>query len=260
VGLLVGENLNAPAGGVRPDPQFANVIEAVSDGKSRSHSLDSSVTLNLAGLGTNPTVGRFWEWRRGLRLSGSYTLARSSNNTDGAFSVPATDLAFEWGPSTGDIRNRGGISFGTAAVRGLTASMSLNGTSGRPLTVKTGFDDNGDLIFNDRPEGVGRNSVRVPGQWNSTASFGYAFSFGQRQVSGGSGVSITQSAGGALAVSVANSQPVARYRLNLSVNLQNVFNRPTYSGYGAVMTSPSFLRPTSVSGVRRTTVNMNLTF
>jgi hypothetical protein len=200
-----------------------------------------------------------WQWRRGLRLSGSYTLGRQRNNTDGPFSVPATDLAFEWGPAAQDIRHRGSVSFGTAAIRGLTASMNLGRTSGRPLTIRTGFDDNGDLIFNDRPTGVGRNSVRVPGQWTSSANFGYAFSFGRRQVSSGGGVSIT-SAAGALSVNVADAQAVPRYRLNLSVNMQNLFNRPTYSGYSGVLTSPTFLQPTSASGVRRTTINMNLTF
>jgi len=260
IGLFVGENLNAPAAGVRPDSRFANVIEAVSDGRSEAHTLDSSVTLNLAGLGTNPTTGRFWQWRRGLRMSGQYTLGRQRNNTEGAFAVPATELTREWGPSSQDIRQRASVSFGTAAVRGLSASMGLSGTSRRPLTIKTGFDDNGDLIFNDRPAGVGRNSVRVPGQWTSTASFGYAFSFGSRRVASGGGVSITQSAGGALSVNVAGSEPVPRYRLNLSVNMQNLFNRPTYGGYSSVITSPTFLQPTSASGVRRTTMNINLTF
>jgi hypothetical protein len=260
IGLFVGENLNAPIDGVRPDPQFANVIQAVSGGRSQAHTLDSGVTLNLAGLGSNPTTGRFWQWRRGLRLSGSYTLGRQRNNTEGAFAVPATDLASEWGPSSGDIRHRGSVSFGTSAIRGLSASMSMSASSRRPLTIRTGFDDNGDLIFNDRPAGVGRNSVRVPGQWTSSASFGYGFSFGRRQVTGGGGVSITQSAGGALAVNVAASEAVSRYRLNLSVNMQNLFNRPTYGGYSGVITSPSFLQPTSASGVRRTTMNMNLTF
>ena len=260
IGLFVGENLNAPVDGVRPDPRFANVIQAVSGGKSQGHSLDSSVTLNLAGLGTNPTTGPFWQWRRGLRLSGSYTLGRQRNNSEGAFSVPATDLALEWGPSSNDIRHRGSVSFGTSAIRGLSASMSLSGSSRRPLTIRTGFDDNGDLIFNDRPAGVGRNSVRVPGQWSSSASFGYAFSFGGRRVASGGGVSISQSAGGTLSVNMAASEPVPRYRLNLSVNMQNLFNRPTYSGYSGVITSPSFLQPTSASGVRRTTMNVNLTF
>jgi hypothetical protein len=137
--------------------------------------------------------------------------------------------------------------------------MNLSASSRRPLTIRTGFDDNGDLIFNDRPEGVGRNSMRVPGQWTSSANFGYAFSFGRRQVVSGGGVSIT-SAAGALSVNVADSQAVPRYRLNLSVNIQNLFNRAIYGGYSGVITSPTFLQPTSASGVRRTTINMNLTF
>ena len=36
--LLVGQNLNAPVNGVRPDPNFANVIRAVGLAESRTHS------------------------------------------------------------------------------------------------------------------------------------------------------------------------------------------------------------------------------
>ena len=42
--------------------------------------------------------------------------------------------------------------------------------------------------------------------------------------------------------------------------MQNPFNQPNYNGYSGVMTSRTFLQPTSVSGVRRTTVNLSLTF
>ena len=40
--------------------------------------------------------------------------------------------------------------------------MSLNGRlqSGAPYNVTTGFDDNGDAFYNDRPPGVARNSLR----------------------------------------------------------------------------------------------------
>jgi hypothetical protein len=259
IGQYVGENLNAPVNGVRPDPRFANIIRAVSDGKARAHSLESSLTLNLAGLGTNSATGPWISWRRGLRLSGSYTWNHAENNTDGAFATPATDLASDWGPSNNDIRHRGSASFGTAIVRGLSASLNLSRNSSRPLTIRTGFDDNGDLIYNDRPIGVGRNSARVPGQFTSSANFGYTFSFGHRQVNSGGGVSITANAG-APTVNITGNQAVARYRLNLSVSMQNPFNRPNYNGYSGVMTSTNFLQPTSASGVRRTTVNLGLSF
>jgi hypothetical protein len=200
-----------------------------------------------------------FQWRRGLRLSGSYTWNHAENNTDGPFATPATDLASEWGPSSNDIRHRASVSFGTAVVRGLSASLNLNRSSARPITVRTGFDGNGDLIYNDRPIGVGRNSARVPGQFNSSANFGYTFSFGRRQVNSGGGVSI-QAGAGVPIVNITGNQAVARYRLSLSVSMQNLFNQPNYNGYSGVMTSRTFLQPTSVSGVRRTTVNLSLSF
>jgi hypothetical protein len=136
--------------------------------------------------------------------------------------------------------------------------MGFNGTSGRPLTIRTGFDDNGDLIFNDRPAGVGRNSERVPGQWSSNASFGYSIPLGTRQVSSGGGVSIT-SVNGIMSANM-NTQPVPRYRLSLSVSIQNLLNRANWTGYSGVMTSRNFLQPTVASGVRRVNVNMGLSF
>jgi hypothetical protein len=258
MGQLVGENLNAPVGGVRPDPTFANVIRATSDGRAAGHSLDASGSLNLAGLGSNPTVGPWFAWRRGLAISGNYGWGVSHNNTDGPFSVPATDLASEWGPANGDIRHRTSVSLRTAAIRGLSASIGLNRTSARPLTIRTGTDDNGDLIFNDRPMGVGRNSARVPGTFGSNASFGYTFSFGDRMVSNAGGVSIT-SVNGVLTAN-ANQAPTPRYRLGFSVNIQNLLNRPQWNGYSGTLTSKNFLKPSSASGVRQIRMNVNLSF
>jgi hypothetical protein len=51
-----------------------------------------------------------------------------------------------------------------------------------------------------------------------------------------------------------------RYRLNVSVNVQNLFNQPVYSGFSGVMTSPFFLQATSASGVRRITFSANVSF
>jgi len=259
IGTYVGQNLNAPVNGVRPDPKFANEIMVVPDGKSRVQSLNTTLSVNLAGLGSNPTVGPLWQWRRGLRVSGNYTLTSARNNTDGAFAVPATDLAQEWGPSGEDIRHRGSISFGSSAVRGVSSNISFSASSARPLTIRTGFDDNGDLIFNDRPEGVGRNSARVPGAWSSSANFGYTLNLGSRQVQSGTGVSIN-SIGGAYTVNTSGGQAVARYRVNLNVGIQNLFNVAQWSGYSGVQTSTNFLKPTSAAGVRRITFNIGLTF
>ena len=46
-------------------------------------------------------------------------------------------------------------------------------------TLLTGRDDNGDGIFNDRPVGVGRNTLRGAAQTTVNMFLAYQFAFGQ---------------------------------------------------------------------------------
>jgi hypothetical protein len=262
--LFVGRNLNAPVDGVRPDPTFANVFEAVSSGRSRQHTLETNVQLNMAGLSSGPPVpgaGPLWDWRRGLALSGGYTYATSENDTDGPFATPATgSLEAEWGPAPGDVRHRGNLSAGTQFLRNLTARLSWNGGSAPPLNIRTGYDDNGDLVINDRPEGVGRNADRVAGQWATSAYFSYGFTLGTRRVATGGGVTVTGTPTSGFTANVLGSQEVPRYRLNVNVNIANLTNHANYTGYSGVLSSQFFRQPTAVTGVRRITFSTNLSF
>jgi hypothetical protein len=125
-----GQNLNHPIDGLRPDPAFGNVVQVTADGRSRQHSMTTSFNVNLArpagpgpgGAGgrDGPTLngvalappppgfgggsgGPRWDWRR-VTLNGFYTTGRFDNNSDGAFSLPATGLLDEdWGPSPQDV-------------------------------------------------------------------------------------------------------------------------------------------------------------
>jgi hypothetical protein len=258
--LLVGRNLNAPVEGLRPDPAFANIIEALDEGRSTLRTLNTNLQINLAAPGFAPAGGPLFDWRRGLRIGVNHTYGTMRNDTDGAFSTPATgSLDDEWGPAAGDVRHRGGINISTGVLRNLNATIQITGSSAPPLTIRTGLDDNGDLIFNDRPEGVGRNSARTSGQWNSFALFSYSIPLGTRSFTAPGGISIT-SQGGGLVVNQAGMQSVARYRLVLGLNIQNITNRANYVGYSGVMTSPLFLQPTSAQGVRRVTFAAALTF
>jgi len=54
------------------------------------------------------------------------------------------------------------------------------------------------------------------------------------------------------------SQP--RYRLNIGASMENLLNRPNYSGFSGVITSQYYLKPTSAYGVRRVTFNVSLSF
>ena len=288
--LLVGRNLNAPVNGVRPDPEFVNVVLASPDGRGRQHYVNASMNVNLAALGPQggppsggggpimigggggpmmvmmggpgpaASTGKRWDWRRGLSVAGFYNYGRQYDNTDGAFSIPASlNLADEWGPAAFDRRHNGNLSITSQALRNFSARLGVGGSSAPPLTIRTGFDDNGDLVFNDRPIGVGRNSARTRGQWNSSANFSYSFTLGKKQVTTGGGVQIMGSPAG-LTVNPTASQTQPRYRLNLAVNIQNLFNQPVYSGFSSAMNSQFFLQPTRADGVRRVMFNANVSF
>jgi hypothetical protein len=260
-GLLVGRNLNAPVGGVRPDPLLANEIEAMSAGRSRSHSLALSLNANFQSyVAGGARAGPLWSWKRGLITFGTYTFGSSRNNTDGAFSVPASgDLATEWGPSSGDRRQRFSMTLVSQALRNLTLACQVSASSAPPYTIRTGYDDNGDLIFNDRPFGVGRNSARAASMWMSYASAQYVINFGKRLVPTGQGVLVT-SGGGGRTVDLMGGQSVPRYRLTLTLGAQNATNHANYVGYSGIMTSPFFGKPTAVSGMRQITLIAGMSF
>lgn len=63
-----------------------------------------------------------------------------------------------------------------------------------------------------------------------------------------------------LTVNPTASQTQPRYRLNLAVNIQNLFNQPVYSGFSSAMNSQFFLQPTRADGVRRVMFNANVSF
>jgi hypothetical protein len=257
--LLVGNNLNAPVNGVRPDPAFANVIAATADARARTESVSTYFNWGLSGPGVPST--KFFDWRRNLFFFGSYNYRRSFNNTDGAFTPPATgSLAAEWGPSPNDIRHTVFFSLNSSAFKNLSVSVNGNWNSAPPLTILTGFDNNGDSILNDRPAGVGRNSARTSGQLYSYMYISYSVGLGARKVVGQPGIMINGGGVGGLTVTSMAQQPAPRYRLIFSVSIDNPANHQNYQGYSGVMTSSFFLQPTSITGVRKLTFNMSVTF
>ena len=289
--LLTGRNVNTPVNGVRPDPDYANVVLATSDGYGRQHTVNASANLNLGPLprtggpapgaggpvmigggdrmmmimtgppgGPASGTGPRFQWNRGLSLAGFYTYGRNYDNTDGAFVIPASlILAEQWGPAAFDRRHNMHMNLTSTALRNLTARVGVSGSTAPPLTIRTGKDDNGDLVFNDRPAGVGRNSARTSGQWNTSANFAYAFTLGKKTVTSGGGVQIMGSPAG-LTVNPTAATTTPRYRLNLIVNINNLWNQPVYSGYSGIITSPFFLQPTAASGMRRITFSTNVSF
>ena len=246
--ILRGLNLNPLTGGLRPDPAFANVIALASDARSRTDQVSTTLNVNL--LPTRSGNQPRWNWRR-TTMRFTYWLSKAENDSDGAFSVsPGGTLATEWGPSPGDRRHRVFASVNSQALRNLNATLSLAGNTGAPYTITTGLDDNGDSIFNDRPVGVGRNTVRADGQWTWNASASYTLRMGVRP----SAQERERDRGG-------DAQGGAnRYRLSFNVNVTNLTNHANYTGFSGVMTSPFFERPTAVANPRKVDISVSFGF
>jgi hypothetical protein len=258
--LQRGANLNAPIDGSRPDPRFVNIVEVVSDAESRQHTVTVNFDGGLAQV-QPPIVGTSGpriDWKR-IRFFGNYTIGSTRNNTDGDFSLaPGVTLDEEWGYAPQDVRHRLNAGINSQVVRNLAVSLNLNASSGTPYTVRTGFDDNGDLVFNDRPAGVERNTERAAAQWalNMTAQYGIAF--GKRSSPPPPGFLI--SVVGNQAPTVQSITVDWRYRLNFIVQVQNLTNRANYIGYSGILTSPFYGRPTSVANPRKVDIGMQLQF
>jgi hypothetical protein len=256
--LARGLNLNAPEDGIRPDPQFGNIVEVVSDANSRLHQLQLNLTANPGALLpiANASSAPLVNWKR-TTVFFNYTIASLRNNTDGAFSLaPLGDQELEWGAANGDVRHRLNINVNNQIVKNLLIGINLTGSTGVPYTIRTGRDDNGDLVFNDRPDGVGRNTERAASHWTINTMIGYGFAFG-RPVGGPPGIAVI---GGGGAPVVQSIEQGARYRLQFFVQTQNLANRANYVAYSGALTSPFFRQPTSVAVTRRVETGINFSF
>jgi hypothetical protein len=285
--LMRGLNLNAPIDGVRPDPRFSNVVEVLGDARSRAHTLNVGASVNFnappSGGPAGPAMGdrvavmlhgavpaapppagargaanARWNWRR-VTVFTNIGLGRSLNNTEGAFGTPATGIIEDdWGPSNQDVRRRVNISISSQQLRNFNANLNFNASSAPPYTIRTGVDTNGDLVFNDRPGGVGRNTARGRGQWTLNGNFSYSLQFGKPSTGPG-GIAI-RSEGGAMTVSQGAAQTVGRYRLSFNASIQNITNHHNLVGFSGVLTSPKFGLPTAFSGTRKVDFGMGLSF
>jgi len=256
-GLLRGLNQNAPIDGVRPSPEFANVIQVVGDARSRQHA------WNIGGQTNFPQelgrTARTWDVRR-FNFFGNYTLAWNENNADGAFSVPATgDLDLEWGNAPGHAKHRFNGGFLSQAFRDLSVQVNVNGNLGTTYNLQTGIDDNRDLIFNDRPIGVGRNTLITPATWTLSMFTGYSFTFGP-SIQLPPGIQFGPGSGGTLTVTTVTRPDQGRYRMSINVFVENLTNRVNLMGYSGVLTSEFFGLPTMAQGARRIQASMNLQF
>jgi hypothetical protein len=251
-----GLNLNAPTGGVRPDAAVANVLDVMSDASFRAHQLQVGWNVVPPQLQPFNAQGALWSWKR-VGFGGSYTFTHARDNTDGEFSVPPGGLANEWGRAGRDIPYRWNVNVNLAMLRNLQANLSWNLQAGNVYTIRTGLDDNADLIWNDRPIGVERNTLRGSPMGGLNAQFAYSIPIRKRVGALPPGIQVSNQNGN---ITVNQFTDAARYRITLRLEAQNLTNRYNYTGYSGLLTSQFFGQPTAVNNPRRIDVGVMFNF
>ncbi|MGI8555909.1 MAG: hypothetical protein ACR2LT_06090 [Pyrinomonadaceae bacterium] len=139
-------------------------------------------------------------------------------------------------------------------------STIFSAASPLPYTITTGFDNNGDTIFNDRPLGIGRNSVR--GAWQRQVDMNLGWTLGLvKKKAGKSGspgmivITSDEASSGDFSVDTTH-----KYTLKFLVTARNVFNQTNFTNYVGVQTSPFFRQPIAADSPRRIELGMRFSF
>jgi len=257
-------NVNAPVNGVRPDAAFGNITEIQSTGKRATDRF--TVALNARYM-PRRIIGMVM-----------YQLSSSRNFADSATLLPSdsSNPDADWGPSAQDVRHRIFFNVNTPLTRGVRMGINVQGASALPYTIITGLDTNGDSVFNDRDAGVARNSGRGAAQWTANMRLNKSIGLGGVR-SGPPNLPMPPPPpppGGAMAQRVGGGGPGggdgpqmvvmeggnARYRLDLFLNVQNVFNKTNYSAFVGNQLSSFFGQATSAGPARRVEVGASISF
>ena len=261
---LRGRNINAPIPGLgRPDPTTGNITQVESTANSTNHSLN----LNLN-----------WNYGRRFFLSANYTLSQATNETDGPLSLPADNfnLRAERGPAPFDARHRFFAMANLNFFKGLRLGTTFQARSALPYNITTGFDDNGDTISNDRPNGLSRNAARGSSFWDLGARLSWGWGFGKPRdaaLQGGPQVKVVrergEGGGGSGAAPVGGpvmnfmagpAEANKRFRTEFYIQAYNLLNHANLMNFSGVQTSPFFGHATSALPGRRLETGMRFSF
>lgn len=263
-------NINAPVNGVRPNPAFGDITQFQSNGRTQSDRLTIQTNFRYV-LRQQQSQFRF-----------SYTLGQEKNFADGATSLPSDNLNpdVDWGPSRQDIRHRFQAQGTVPLIYGVRVTPNLTVQSGVPYNMTTGFDDNNDGAFNDRPFGVTRNSLRGDWTWNLNLNVNKRINLGRLPTAAtparaqGNGALFAQQGGGGFGGQGGGGQGGfggprgggnqgnnnSRYSMELFAQAQNVLNHVYPQGYTGNLSSRFFGVATGVSQARDLNVGIRFNF
>ena len=239
-------------------PTIGNVYQFESAGESFSKNLGLRLyTPNnfvVHGIGINGFVQYVLGW--------AYDNASAQNQYD---------WRAEWARSPFDTRHRLVSNLNLRLPRDTSLSFLIIGNSGRPYSLTTGQDNNGDQSTNDRPAGSPRNSLTGPGSYNVNANFTKLFPLrreSQRTASNAPDGGINPNApqifvggpGGPIAIPQGPGSSAPGPKLQFTVSATNLLNNTQLRGYSGVMTSPLFGKPIGAASGRMIMAGLGLIF
>lgn len=240
-------DVNAPfqsAG--RPDPNLGSITQIESSANFERQSLN----INATGSLTNK-----------ISYTLSYTLAKEISDAEGIFSLPSDNynLRLDRAFSNTDQRHLLYAFLNWKPRRGLNFSTIFKTGSPLPYTITTGLDDNGDTVFNDRPLGIERNSLRGRWQTQIDANVSWTLFFGNRKGSGSGPQTIilteSEASSGGFEI-----DPTKRFALKFYVSATNLLNRTNLKNFVGVQTSPLFGQAVSAEAPRRIEAGLRFNF
>jgi hypothetical protein len=206
---------------------------------------------------------------RGIGINGfvQYTLGFSY---DDQAAINHYDWRSEWGRSSFDQRHRMLSNLSLRLPRVTTLSFLITANSGRPYSITTGRDNNGDQTANDRPAGYIRNSEVGPGTYNVSMNFNkqFALTRPERNAEQQAGIApnpgtpqmIISGPGGPAVIAGPGGSATPGPKLNFTVNVQNLLNNTQNRGYYGVLGSPLFGTSTGAAAGRMVSLGLGLTF
>jgi hypothetical protein len=199
-----------------------------------------------------------------------YTLGWAADDQS---AVNQFDWRSEWARSSFDQRHRFISNLNLRLPRTTTLSFLIFANSGRPYSITTGKDDNGDQTTNDRPAGYLRNAQTGPGSYNVNMNFAKQFSLTKPESQNGGNASsagapnpaagqmIIGGPGGPTIIPQGPTGPsTPGPKMTFNVNVQNLLNNTQNRGYFGVLGSPMFGKSTGAAAGRTITMGLGLTF
>lgn len=243
--LLRSRNINAPIGGVRPNPAAGNIFQYESTGSYNQNQLLVNFRSNFS-----EKVSIFGNY--------SYSGAKSDSEGAGTFPINSYDLAGEYGNSLQDIRHRFTIGGNYSAPLGLRFSPFISFRSGVPFNITTGADPNGDTLFTERPSFA--TSLSEPGivvtrfgAFDPTPEAGDTIiprNYGRGNGYFGVNLNITKEFGfgGDKKGGSKDEDDESPYTLEFTVQIRNLFNRTNKGTPVGNLSSSFFGEATSAAG------------